>query len=220
MRRRNSAAAHQQHAGGPGTWKLVFVDFMTVLMVTFGTLWLLSLDARSTSGAEGGGGIPVDAAAQACMDQTADTLKAQQSQEFGPDAASWPIQMDSTPGSLRLTLVDYQAPMFEKGQSGLSEFARQHFKTLGKAISRCPDLWLKVEGYTDALPYSADRENAYGNWELSADRANAARRELIKHGVSGRRFMQVVGYGPSRPVYPTRPDDPRNRRVSITLSVL
>jgi chemotaxis protein MotB len=104
------------------------------------------------------------------------------------------------------------------GNSNSNSNSRYHLRTLGQIIQHCPDLPLKIEGYTDATPYIGG-EQGYGNWELSTDRANAARRELLLNGVDGQRFWQVVGYGASKPVFPDSPNDPHNRRVSITIWV-
>ena len=80
----------------------------------------------------------------------------------------------------------------------------------------CPGSPLRIEGYTDATPY-AGGALGYGNWELSAERANAARRELLSKEVDIKRIAQVLGYGDSVPSLPNDPTNPLNRRISITV---
>ena len=75
---------------------------------------------------------------------------------------------------------------------------------------------LKIEGYTDATGY-AGGSTGYGNWELSTERANAARRELLAQKISADRIAQIIGYGDSMPSIPEDPTSPLNRRISITV---
>lgn len=72
-----------------------------------------------------------------------------------------------------------------------------------------------VTGHTDARPFI--RRGAYGNWELSADRANAARRTLIANGVTSERFRRIEGRAALEPLIEDDPSAPRNRRIAITL---
>lgn len=207
-----------QDASHGGAWKLVYADFVTVVMAFYAVLWIMSIENVPARTVEDEASGSVKADAQICLQKTVDLLRARLIKDYGADSSLWPIQIDPLPNSLRLTLVDYQLPMFQAGKSIPSDFARNHLKSLGQIIQHCPDLPLKIEGYTDATPYIGG-EQGYGNWELSTDRANAARRELLLNGVDGQRFWQVVGYGASKPVFPDSPNDPHNRRVSITIWV-
>ncbi|MGZ8409873.1 MAG: OmpA family protein, partial [Hyphomicrobium sp.] len=72
-----------------------------------------------------------------------------------------------------------------------------------------------ITGHTDATPYV--RDNGYGNWELSADRANAARRAILGHGVPESRVSRVVGKAATEPLIVDEPVAPANRRLSVVL---
>lgn len=106
--------------------------------------------------------------------------------------------------------------MFQTGGAVLSEFAKEQFSKIASVVDMCPTHKLKIEGYTDATPY-AGGVMGYGNWELSAERANAARRELLSQKVASDRIAQVIGYGDSVPSMPEDPTNPLNRRISITV---
>ena len=90
----------------------------------------------------------------------------------------------------------------------------QHLlNTVAKVITQLPNR-ISISGHTDT---SAPSRSGYSNWDLSADRANAARRILEKAGVESDRIFQVAGKGDREPLYPDDPDLPANRRISITL---
>jgi len=98
----------------------------------------------------------------------------------------------------------------------LSDFAKKQFQKIASVVDMCPTHKLKIEGYTDSTPYSGGA-TGYGNWELSGERANAARRELVAQNVSIDRIAQVIGYGDSVPTLPDDPTNAVNRRISITI---
>lgn len=104
--------------------------------------------------------------------------------------------------------------LFPRGGTTLNERARQVLQVLAEALAET-DAPIAVSGHTDATTYPDGA--TYTNWELSADRANAARRELIDGGVGEDRFVAVEGYAATRPLIEDNPEDPRNRRVIITL---
>ena len=87
---------------------------------------------------------------------------------------------------------------------------------LATQLNTCPTHRVKIEGYTDAEPYQGG-QSSYTNWELSIERANSARRELITHNVDIKRVGQVIGYGDSVPAMPDDPNNALNRRISITV---
>jgi chemotaxis protein MotB len=106
--------------------------------------------------------------------------------------------------------------MFQRGGTTLSDFAKKQFQKIASVVDMCPTHKLKIEGYTDSMPYSGGALG-YGNWELSGERANAARRELVAQKVSIDRIAQVIGYGDSVPTLPDDPTNAINRRISITI---
>lgn len=144
--------------------------------------------------------------------------------EIGDDRSKWPIEVDFSEGvgGVRLTLVDVVEPIFNSGSAIISKFAEPHLDTIAESIMRsektadCSGLKIKIEGYTDAQLFKGGDIN-YGNWELSVDRAGAARRALLIRGIGSQQIEEVVGYGDSRLALPDKPLDGRNRRISITI---
>lgn len=124
------------------------------------------------------------------------------------------IRIDLTADGLRIQIVDEQnRPMFNSGSAVMNEYARDILREIGRALAGV-DHKLTLSGHTDATPYSAG-DRGYSNWELSADRSNAARRELIAAGMDERKILRVVGLASSVPFNGAAPFDPTNRRISI-----
>jgi chemotaxis protein MotB len=125
------------------------------------------------------------------------------------------LMMDVTSDGLRLQIVDEKnRPMFDSGATGLAEHTRRLMRIIGKVVGET-NFAIKVEGHTDSKGSSSD--SGRGNWELSADRANAARRELIAGGLRGDQVAQVVGYADKVRLNADDPNDPLNLRISITV---
>ena len=191
---------------GHGNWKLVYADFVTVLMAFFLVCWILLYNLLSEI-------EPVD---NACIKQMASDLHQLIDNDKKLKRGSIPIQIDLEPLGLRLTLLDNNQPMFQTGSAVLSSFAKDQFAKIAHVVNMCPQNKLRIEGYTDATPY-AGGATGYGNWELSAERANAARRELLSKDVAPDRISQVIGYGDSRPSLPETPLSRLYLRISITV---
>ena len=126
------------------------------------------------------------------------------------------LRMDFSPEGLRVQIVDSdQRPMFELGSDRLEPYMVKILHKIAPVLNEMPNL-ISISGHTDALPY-AGGEKGYSNWELSADRANASRRELIAGGLSPDKLLRVAGMG-SRVTLPgTDPTDAVNRRISIVV---
>ena len=124
------------------------------------------------------------------------------------------IKMDITTEGLRVQIVDERKrPMFDLGRSLLKDYTREILRALGKVLNEV-DYKISLAGHTDAAPYSSG-ERGYSNWELSADRANASRRELIIGGMEERKIIRVVGLASSVPFDTVDPFGATNRRISI-----
>lgn len=124
------------------------------------------------------------------------------------------LLIDITSEGLRIQIVDEKnRPMFAIGSTVLQPYARAILDEIGKTLNSVPNR-ISLSGHTDATPYSAGGAN-YSNWELSADRANASRRELIKGGMDGDKVLRVVGLASAVPFDKDNPLDPINRRISI-----
>lgn len=130
-------------------------------------------------------------------------------------AVSDSVVIQQVPEGLRIQLTDQaKFSMFAVGSAQMNEQGKRLMRLVSSAIATVPN-GLSISGHTDALGYAAEAK--YGNWELSSDRANAARRELIAAGVPPRRIVRVEGRADLDHLAADTPLDPRNRRISITL---
>ncbi len=126
------------------------------------------------------------------------------------------IKLDLTPDGLRIQIVDDQSrPMFDTGSAVVRDYMRDLLRNIGKVLNDV-DNRVSLSGHTDAARYGSG-ERGYSNWELSADRANASRRELVVGGMIETKVARVVGLGAAVPYDPTNPLSPMNRRISIVV---
>jgi chemotaxis protein MotB len=124
------------------------------------------------------------------------------------------IRIDSTLTGLRIEIVDSEKrPMFALSSDQVQPYMRDILQEIGKTLNDVPNR-IVVQGHTDALPYSGG-EAGYSNWELSADRANASRRELIAGGMDESKVLRVLGLASTQNLDKDDPLDPENRRISI-----
>jgi len=122
------------------------------------------------------------------------------------------LKLDVTPNGLQIQILDdRKRPMFESGVDIPRDYAAKLIKEVGEILAST-NRPISIAGHTDSSRYASDE---YTNWELSADRANAARRLLIKGGVPEKRIAQVVGLADTVPFDKENPYNPRNRRISI-----
>ncbi len=123
--------------------------------------------------------------------------------------------IDMTPEGLRIQIVDRDGEsMFPTGSAVPYEKTVNLLATVAEIIKKMPNQ-ISVRGHTDASPYSMGAN--YTNWELSADRANASRRVLLKSGIDIKKLSNVVGKAATEPLKADNPLDPQNRRISIIL---
>lgn len=124
------------------------------------------------------------------------------------------ILIDITTEGLRIQLVDEQnRPMFASASADLRPYMRDLLRAIGRVLNDVPNR-LSLSGHTDAAPF-AGGERGFSNWELSANRANASRREMIAGGLEPTRVIRVVGLSDMIPLNAKDPLDPINRRISI-----
>ncbi|MCC6535490.1 MAG: flagellar motor protein MotB [Burkholderiales bacterium] len=124
------------------------------------------------------------------------------------------LLIDITADGLRIQIVDEQnRPMFAIGSATLQSYTRDILREIAKVLNDVPNR-IAISGHTDAHPYSGG-ERGYSNWELSADRANASRRELMAGGMDETKIARVVGLASSVLFDPDNPHNPSNRRISI-----
>ncbi|MBK6787823.1 MAG: flagellar motor protein MotB [Rubrivivax sp.] len=126
------------------------------------------------------------------------------------------ILLDMTQDGLRIQIVDQdRRPMFPSGSAVVEPQMRELLREIGALLTEVPNR-LTLEGHTDAQAYSAG-ERGYSNWELSSDRANASRRELVAGGLADDRVLRVQGLAASNPFDRKDPLAPTNRRISVVV---
>jgi chemotaxis protein MotB len=124
------------------------------------------------------------------------------------------LLLDITTEGLRIQIVDEQnRPMFALAKADLQPYTREILHEIGIALNEVPNR-VGLSGHTDSSPYM-NGDKGYSNWELSADRANASRRELIAGGMEERKVLRVVGLGSAAHLDRKDPFNPINRRISI-----
>jgi chemotaxis protein MotB len=148
------------------------------------------------------------------------TLKRQLEQAISANPTLLPfrnqLHLDLTREGLRIQIVDDQnRPMFDSGSALLKNYAKSILHELVALLKSVPNR-LSVAGHTDAVQYTRGTRG-YGNWELSTDRANAARRALVADGLNDDKIIRVVGLGTAVMLDKADPLDPVNRRISITV---
>lgn len=125
------------------------------------------------------------------------------------------ILIDQTPEGLRIQLIDKNKfTMFPSGSAVMLPKTKELIKRIVTAIQKLPNR-ISISGHTDAKPYAT--QNGYTNWELSSDRANATRRELVADGLPPDRIVSVVGRADRQPLLLDKPEDEQNRRISIVM---
>ncbi len=181
-------------------------------------------DAGDKSGADNEGGGDSESLA----DQLAEKIQAQENAAFSemqeqlrlamqesPELADISDQliMEITEDGMKIQLLDKdRRAMFRAGTDELYDFARKLLAEIGQSIQTLPNR-VSIEGHTDGGFYLGD--NGETNWDLSADRANSARRVLDNSGVSDDRIFEVVGKAGTDPLYPDQPNRTENRRITI-----
>ena len=221
-------AGHGGHHGG--AWKVAYADFVTAMMSLFIVLWLMNSsekikkavagyfnDPKGTATLMGttltGTGETISASAATSMEQLKERLEQGIKAQKDLEKLSKQIEITITAEGLRIELLeDKNGTFYELGSARLSRSGQELLALLAAELKTLPN-GLLIEGHTDAAPYSSDA--TYSNWELSADRANAARRLLQQNGVRADQVTQVRGYADQMLRVKTNPYDPSNRRISI-----
>jgi chemotaxis protein MotB len=126
------------------------------------------------------------------------------------------LLLDITTEGLRVQIVDEKnRPMFDSASSELKPYTRDILREIGKALNKVENR-ISLTGHTDATPY-AGGDRGFGNWELSTNRANASRRELVAGGMADSKMIRVVGLASTVLYDKTDPLGPINRRISIVV---
>ncbi len=124
------------------------------------------------------------------------------------------LKIDLVQEGLRIQIIDSQnRPMFKTGSAEVEPYMRDILRAIAPVLNGIPNR-ISLSGHTDDFPY-ASGEKGYSNWELSADRANASRRELVAGGLDDGKVLRVVGMAATMRVSDRGPDDAINRRISL-----
>ncbi len=206
-----------------GTWKLAYADFLTALCAFFLVMWIVhgvtAEDKAELARQFGGETDFVQTTDQMAADQmTSEISELAARLRADPGLLSFgaSVKISSEPTLIRIDLTDMATrPLFESGDGSLNQTGQDLIETAGWAISSL-DIPLMIEGHTDSNPSLTP---GYSNWELSADRANSARRILQDAGVSPARIRAVSGLADTRPLLQQSPSLPANRRISIVLMI-
>jgi len=218
---------HGGHHGG--AWKVAYADFVTAMMALFIVLWLMN---SSKQVQEAVGGYFKDPSGNSKMvgtDQRGSSdnftltkedmtkLKEQLQKTVRRvtdfDKLKNQIEMTVTAEGLRIELLESASgTFFESGSARPNDDCKQLLSLLAQELGKLPNK-ISVEGHTDSKPYAGS--TTYGNWELSTDRANAARRLMQQSGVRDDQIAQVRGYADQRLRTPKDPLAPSNRRISL-----
>jgi chemotaxis protein MotB len=221
-------SGHGGHHGG--AWKVAYADFVTALMSLFIVLWLMNSsekikkavagyfnDPRGTASLLGttmsGTGSTISQIDTHELEKLKDKLEQEIKARKELEKLSKQIEITVTPEGLRIELIEGKdGTFYEMGSARLSASGQELLALLATELKTLPNSLL-IEGHTDATPYSSNA--SYSNWDLSADRANSARRLLQQDGVRADQVTQVRGYADQMLRVKSNPTDPSNRRVSI-----
>lgn len=237
-RRIKKVRGHGAHHGG--AWKVAYADFVTAMMALFLVLWLVSQgDAKLKSAIANyfrspgvfntqKGGI-LSAPKKVSREPSSMTSKDEEqalsgmatmlkrSFQTNPNFSSYKdqIQIDLTDEGLKIQIIDKTDQVaFNSGSAALNKDASEVLAEIARGICGLPNP-IRIAGHTDRHLFPSN--STYTNWELSADRANAARRVLETHCVSPAQIQRIVGYGDTEPLLPEDPYSTNNRRIAIMI---
>lgn len=227
---RRKKKGHGGHHGG--AWKVAYADFVTAMMALFIVLWLLSSSEQVRKAVGGyfndpkgagrnigngmkGAGSESLSIRKDDMNQLKDKLE-QAIQSASPfQKIKENVVFTVTGEGLRVELLEGQSDtFFESGSPHPTDSGKGLLQALAEEIGKLPNQ-VTMEGHTDSTPFVG--LDGYSNWELSADRANAARRWMIMHGMRENQVTQVRGFADHSLRDPAHPLDSSNRRVTLII---
>jgi len=195
----------------PGNWKLAYADFLTALCAFFLVMWMVH-GVSAQDKAELAEQFSPASNKTVASSPLADTIL--KSASLLPFQSH--LRVMETPTTLRIDITDHkEQALFDMGASSPNTHGRAMMTAVGAAVSLLA-FPVRVEGHTDSQPIQGE---VYSNWDLSTQRANAARRALIDAGLDPSRIVAVTGLADTQPLTPNTPDLPANRRISIVLDL-
>jgi chemotaxis protein MotB len=224
----------KKHRGGHhgGAWKVAYADFVTALLALFIVLWLLSSSEQIQKAVGGyftdpkgqgkdlGNGLKGAGSESLSLGKDdMNKLKDKLEQAIRSSSAMQKIRehviFTVTGEGLRVELLEGEnATFFESGSPHPTDFGKDLLKKLAEEIGKLPNR-VTMEGHTDSRPYAGLA--GYSNWELSADRANAARSWMQENGMRRDQVTQVRGFADESLRDPAHPEDATNRRVTVII---
>lgn len=234
----------EAHHGG--AWKVAYADFVTAMMALFMVLWISAQDQEIliatsqyfknpfNSPMDGSNGVMnsnADAnlresggseAARSSLAETAflhslarDFYRMLNLESSDEDS---PVDVKVTSDGLRVIVYDRAArPMFDPKSDNFTEWGRFVIQNLAWIADR-QDFKIRIDGHVSSSYRSESSD--YGAWELTSDRANAARRELQHYAVNGNRFERVTGFADTLPLQGVSPSSPKNQRIELSFAIL
>jgi chemotaxis protein MotB len=234
------------HGHHGGSWKVAYADFVTAMMAFFMVMWILGMDENTKKAIEGyfsnpigfkkgysSGSSPLAAGSspaavqrqamqvalrnleQRRFEEVKRLLSGKMDSISGGGITTSNIEISISSDGLRIEMLENSRgnTFFELGSAAMKTVGQSALAIIAEQLVTL-DNPLVIEGHTDARPYG--RED-YTNWELSSDRANAARRVLERSGVPAVRIVEVNGLADKQLKYPGDPQNPSNRRISLLL---
>ena len=224
--------AHEGHHGG--AWKVAHADFVTAMMALFIVLWLLNSSkqirvavggyfkdptgkSKKVGNGENGSGDNF-VATKENMDKIRDELANAIHRVNITEKLKDQIEMTITAEGLRIEMMETaKGAFFPSASQEPNAEGKELLSLLAEQLGKLPNA-ISIEGHTDSKPFSA--KGIYSNWELSADRANAARRIMQENGLGTSQVTQVRGFADQRLRKPQDAQDPANRRISVIVHYL
>jgi len=223
---------HGGHHGG--AWKVAYADFVTAMMALFIVLWLMNSSKQIQVAVGGYFKDPTGNAKKVGTNQSGSgenfqltrqnmaELKEQLQKSIRSindlEKLRKNIEMTVTAEGLRIELLESEkGTFFDSGSPQLNQSGKEMLTLLAQQLGEVPN-HVSIEGHTDAKPYAG--KGNYSNWELSADRANAARRLMQQSGLRADQVAQVRGFADRQLRTPQDPFEPANRRISIIVQYL
>ena len=231
-------------AGHGGAWKVAYADFVTAMMALFMVLWICSQDKKILLATSKYFKQPFNAMTDRSVgimpgkqggskgdDQSRDTTTAANLSFLNALASELnrmlsvhdaseekPVDMEVTSDGLKITLYDRtKRAIFKKGTAEITEWGSLVLQNLAWIIERNA-LKVYIDGHAATGNEPAVPNADYGSWELTADRANAARRLLVKYAVNPKEIERVTGYADTKPLPNMARDSASNERITVSLS--
>ena len=233
---------HGGHHGG--SWKVAYADFVTAMMALFLCLWLTSQDQKikdaverafrnpfSSLTKESSGIIPNKEASSSYKQQgkfsSISAIEIEAMHRLHEDleklfkdqsAAQASLKIDVTADGLSINIYDRsQKPIFHPDTDVFTDYGGWIFNTLAWEIARYNNFRLELEGHTETATNTVNE--SLRKWELSTERANAARRKIVTGGVAAEQVAKVSGFADTAPMPETLPTDDSNRRVTVLIRI-